>query len=132
MLKFDHVFRHVFINRIFQDLTDFYSSHKKRILVPLLNLQIMRIKTIVVILVTILLTVIIMQNTGPMWLKVLWMQFNVSKLFVMLFVAIIAFVLGWLVGRPKRRFNLSETTGGADANTDHPDTLSEEDKHYIH
>ena len=91
----------------------------------------MRIKTIVVILVTILLTVTIMQNTGAMWFKFLWMQFRVSKLFVMLLVAIVAFVLGWMIGRPKRRFNLSETMAGDDEHAGKTGTLSEEDRDYI-
>jgi len=101
-------------------------------LVQLLNLQIMRIKTIIIVLVTILLTTVIMQNTGTMGFQILWMHFYISKLFVMLFVGIIAFVLGWLLGRPKRRFNLSATTDGADTASGHSDTLSEEDRDYIH
>ncbi len=101
-------------------------------MVQLLNLQVMRIKTIVIVLVTILLTTIIMQNTGTMGFQILWMHFYISKLFVMLFVAIVAFVLGWLLGRPKRRFKLGETPSGVDGDRDHPDTLSEEDRDYIH
>jgi uncharacterized integral membrane protein len=91
----------------------------------------MRIKTIVIILVTILLTVTIMQNTGTMWFKFLWMQFSVSKLFVMLLVAIIAFILGWMMGRPKRRFNLGGPADETDEHTGKTDTLSEEDRDYI-
>jgi lipopolysaccharide assembly protein A len=110
---------------------NFYSPTKKRILVQLLNLQIMRIKTIVIVLVTIFLTVTIMQNTGPMAFNILWMHFNVSKLIVMLLVAIAAFVLGWMVGRPKRRFNLGDTPGEHDDHSGKPGTLSEEDRDYI-
>ena len=91
----------------------------------------MRIKTIVIIIITILLTATIMQNTGPMWFKFLWMQFSVSKLFVMLLVAIIAFVLGWMVGRPKRRFNFGGQPGETDSHNGSADTLSEEDRDYI-
>ncbi|HZY39355.1 MAG TPA: hypothetical protein VFE53_22015 [Mucilaginibacter sp.] len=91
----------------------------------------MRIKTIVIILVTILLTVTIMQNTGQMWFKFLWMQFRVSKLFVTLLVAIVAFVLGWMVGRPGRRFNLSESAGETDEHAGSHNTLSDEDREYI-
>lgn len=91
----------------------------------------MRIKTIVVILITILLTVVIMQNQGKISFAVLWMNFYVSKLFVMLVVAIVAFVIGYLAGRPKRRFNLSETTAGSIHDSEEPDTLSEEDRNYI-
>jgi len=91
----------------------------------------MRIKTIVIILVTILLTATIMQNTGPMWVKILWMKFNVSELLVLLFVAIIAFVLGYLVGRPKRKFNLGENAKDPNHDQKHPGTLSDEDRDYI-
>ena len=91
----------------------------------------MRIKTIVIILVTILLTVTITQNTGPMWFKVLWMQFQVSKLIVMLLVAIIAFVLGWMIGRPRRRFIPGSAPGETEAGHDKPGTLSDEDREYI-
>jgi uncharacterized integral membrane protein len=123
---------HWFFREHFFDIRQhFYSSHKKRILVQLLNLQIMRIKTIVIVLVTILLTVTIMQNTGPMPFKFLWMEFSASKLFVMLLVAIAAFVLGWMVGRPKRRFNLGDTPGENDEHSGKPGTLSEEDRDYI-
>ena len=91
----------------------------------------MRIKTIVIILVTILLTVTIMQNTGAMWFNFLWMQFRVSKLFVMLFVALVALLLGWMIGRPKRRFNLSGTMADEDEHAGKTGTLSEDDKDYI-
>jgi uncharacterized integral membrane protein len=91
----------------------------------------MRIKTIVIVLVTILLTATIMQNTGTMSFQFLWMQFSVSKLFVMLVVAIISFVLGWLLGRPKRRFNLGGASGETEGRNEKTDTLSEEDRDYI-
>jgi hypothetical protein len=91
----------------------------------------MRIKTIVIILVTILLTVAIMQNTGQMLFAFLWMHFYVSKLFVMLLVAIIAFVLGWMVGRPRRRFIPGGNLGETDERHDKPGTLSDEDREYI-
>ena len=89
------------------------------------------IKTIVIVLVTILLTTIIMQNTGTMGFQILWMHFYLSKLLIMLFVALTAFVLGWLAGRPKRKFNLGENAGDADHNDQHPGTLSDEDRDYI-
>ena len=91
----------------------------------------MRIKTIVIVVITILFTIAIMQNTGSMWFKFLWMNFLISKLFVMLLVAIVAFIIGYLAGRPKRRFNLSGTAAGADQPDEHTDTLSEEDRDYI-
>jgi len=91
----------------------------------------MRIKTIVIILVTILLTVAIMQNTGQIPFAFLWMHFYISKLFVMLLVAIIAFVLGVMVGRPRRRFIPGSDAGEANEHHDKPNTLSDEDREYI-
>lgn len=91
----------------------------------------MRIKTIVIIVATVLLTIIIMENKEKVPFTIFWMDFRISKLLVLLIVAIVAFIIGYLAGRPKRRFNLSGTAAGAD----HPDgntgTLSEEDRDYI-
>ena len=91
----------------------------------------MRIKTIIAILVTILLTVVIMQNTGRVRFSVLFFDFYASKLIMLLIVAIVGFVLGWLVGRPKKAIRLSETMGHANLDGDEPDTLSDEDRDYI-
>jgi uncharacterized integral membrane protein len=62
----------------------------------------MRIKTIVIIIITILLTIVLMQNTGRVNFDFLWATFWMSKLVMLFFVAAISFVLGVLVGRPKR------------------------------
>lgn len=91
----------------------------------------MRIKTIIIILITILLTVILMQNAGAVYFKFLWATFLMSKLLVLLFVAVISFVLGVLVGRPKKVRKL----GGDYTDNNHDNgktsTLSEDDKDYI-
>jgi uncharacterized integral membrane protein len=91
----------------------------------------MRIKTIVIILITILLTVVIMENTGKVKFTILFGDFYISKLFVMLVVGIVAFILGWLVGRPKRVIKLAgdDTETGSEKNK--PGTLSDEDRDYI-
>jgi uncharacterized integral membrane protein len=91
----------------------------------------MRIKTIVIILITILLTVVLMQNTGAVYFNFLWAVFRMSKLVVLLFIAIISFVLGVLVGRPKRVKKLGGdyTDNNSDKST--PGTLSDDDKDYI-
>jgi hypothetical protein len=91
----------------------------------------MRIKTIVILIVAILLTVIVMQNTGRMWFSILFFHPYLSKLFAMLFVGIVAFILGYLVGRPKRVIRLGGDTPPYDKDSDHTDTLSEEDRDYI-
>ncbi|HWZ02824.1 MAG TPA: hypothetical protein VNX40_04380 [Mucilaginibacter sp.] len=91
----------------------------------------MRIKTIVIILIAVLLTVMIMQNTDEVWFKILFFKIHVSKLSVMLLVAIVAFILGWLVGRPKRVIRLGGDTDGHNPDDDEPGTLSKEDREYI-
>ena len=91
----------------------------------------MRIKTIVIIIITVLLTVIIMENTGKMWFTILFVHLYISKLFAMLFVGIVSFVLGWLLGRPKRVIRLGGNDMQHDTDHDQTDTLSDEDRDYI-
>ena len=91
----------------------------------------MRIKTIVVILIAVLLTVILMQNTESVKFNLLWATFWMSKLVMLFFVALIAFVLGVLVGRPKKVKQLGGEFGAADSDKGRPNTLSDEDKEYI-
>ena len=91
----------------------------------------MRIKTIIIVLITVILTAVLMQNTDNVNFNFLWATFRVSKLVVLALVALIAFILGVLVGRPKRVKRL-----GGDFNDDNTDrgrtnTLSDEDKDYI-
>lgn len=80
---------------------------------------------------TVLLTVILMQNSGAVYFKFLWATFLMSKLVVLFVVAAISFVLGILVGRPKKVKKL-----GGDSNVNNIDksdsnTLSDDDKNYI-
>jgi len=91
----------------------------------------MRIKTIVIIVITILLTVIIMQNTGSVPFTILFAHLYLSKLFMLLLVAIVGFILGWLMGRPKRVIRLGSDEIGTDINKSSPGTLSDEDRDYI-
>ena len=91
----------------------------------------MRIKTMVIIVITMLFTVVLMQNTGSVDFKFLWATFNVSKLIVLLVVAVIAFILGVLVGRPKRVRLLGGDLPEADLERGRTNTLSDEDKEYI-
>jgi len=91
----------------------------------------MRIKTIVIILITAILTIVLVQNTGPVNFSFLWATFRLSKLVMLLVVAAIAFILGVLAGRPTRVKRL-----GGDVYENHPDeqptnTLSDEDRDYI-
>jgi len=91
----------------------------------------MRIKTIIIIVITILLTVVLMQNTEKDYLYFLWATFRMSKLLILSIVAVIAFVLGYLVGKPKRVKLLGGDPSDPDFDKENPNTLSDEDKDYI-
>lgn len=91
----------------------------------------MRIKTIAIILIAVLLTIVIMQNADDVWFRILFFKVYISKLSVMLLVAIVAFILGWLVGRPKRVIRLGGNADSHHPDDDEPGTLSKEDREYI-
>jgi|GEM_PF-4591943 len=54
----------------------------------------MRLKTIIIVVITILLTVVLMQNTDRDHLNFLWATIPMSKLLMLFVVALVAFVLG--------------------------------------
>jgi uncharacterized integral membrane protein len=91
----------------------------------------MRIKTIVVILITVMLTIVLMQNTEPVSFSFLWATFRMSKLVMMTAVSVTAFILGILVGRPSRVKRLGGTFIEGEHQREDPNTLSDEDKEYI-
>ncbi|HJP62156.1 MAG TPA: hypothetical protein VJ844_01880 [Mucilaginibacter sp.] len=91
----------------------------------------MRIKTMLIIFITILLTVVIMQNTDEVTFKFLFSKFYISKLVMLLFVAIVAFIIGVLVGRPGRPKYIPGQMDDADPNKSQTNTLSDEDRDYI-
>lgn len=91
----------------------------------------MRIKTIIIIIITVLLTVVLMQNTGRVNFEFLWATFAMSKLVMLAAVAAIGFILGLLVGRPRKAIRLSEDNNNDTTQKDKSGTLSTEDKDYI-
>lgn len=91
----------------------------------------MRIKTIAVILITVLLTIVLMQNTDTVRFSFLWATFQISKLVMMTIVSVVAFILGVLVGRPSRVKKLGGTFIEGEHQREDPNTLSNEDKEYI-
>ena len=91
----------------------------------------MRIKTIIVILITALLTIVLMQNTGPVTFSVLWADFRIPKLVMLTAVSVIAFILGVLVGRPKRVRRIGGDYIDDNIRKDDTNTLSDEDREYI-
>jgi uncharacterized integral membrane protein len=91
----------------------------------------MRIKTIVIILITVLLTIVIMQNSDQVLFKILFFETRISKLIIMLIIAAVAFILGYLVGRPRRAIRLGGDEDSDDIHPNKPGTLSDDDKEYI-
>lgn len=100
----------------------------------------MRLKTIFIIIATILLTIVIMQNAEPVPFKVLFFETTTSKLLMMAIMAVVGFVIGYLVGRPKKTRFTKEFDHGYDEHDEYidnkdqkrrPDTLSDEDRDYI-
>ncbi|MDB5030726.1 hypothetical protein [Mucilaginibacter sp.] len=91
----------------------------------------MRIKTMVIIFITVLLTVVLMQNTEQVKFNFLFSTFYMPKLVMLTAVSVIAFILGVLVGRPKKVRSISGNHHDDDDDNNKPDTLSDEDRDYI-
>ena len=91
----------------------------------------MRIKTMFIIFITVLLTIAIMQNTDEVIFKFLFAKFYVSKLIILVIVAVIAFVIGVLVGRPGRPKYVPGQDMEIDDTKKTTNTLSDEDRDYI-
>jgi uncharacterized integral membrane protein len=90
----------------------------------------MSIKTIFVITITILLTIILMQNTDAVKFTLLFTDVYISKLVMMTAVAVVAFILGVLIGRPKKaKYDIGAYHDNIHKND--PNTLSDEDREYI-
>lgn len=111
---------------------NFYSIHKNRILAKTENLKkFMRIKTMIIILITVLFTIVLMQNTEPVTFTILFGTFRISKLAALAGFSVVAFILGVMVGRPKKVKTLGGGFNDGDYDGTKPDTLSDEDRDYI-
>ncbi|MBU0696435.1 MAG: hypothetical protein KKE39_07890 [Bacteroidetes bacterium] len=104
----------------------------------------MSFKTIIIIVLSVLITVIFMQNTDQVMFTILWKEIYVSKLLMMLIVTVFGFIIGVIVARPKKKKEIistskevpSEVHQNSNEDTDYismkkPNTLSNEDKDYI-
>ncbi len=91
----------------------------------------MRIKTIVIILITFFITILLMQNTGTVKFTILFKDVYISKLVMLTLVSVFGFILGFLVGRPKTVRRLGDDFKDPYLTGDKPNTLSDEDKDYI-
>lgn len=104
----------------------------------------MNFKTIIIIILSVLITVIFMQNTDEVLFKILWTEIYVSKLLMMLIVTLFGFTIGLIIAKPKKKTPINQhTDAGKNVpleinNTDdqddiYPDKnkLSDEDRDYI-
>lgn len=91
----------------------------------------MRIKTMFIIFITVLLTVVIMQNTKEVPFSFLFATFYVSKLVMLLTVAVVSFIIGVMVGRPSRPKYIQGHDEDPEELKTKTDTLSQEDRDYI-
>ncbi|MND66494.1 hypothetical protein D3C80_578890 [compost metagenome] len=86
----------------------------------------MSFKTIFIIVVTILLTVIFMQNTSDVNVRILMWDVRVSFILLMASIAILCFLMGYFAAYRQRK--ITNTTLNAPNNEKN---LSDEDKSYL-
>ncbi|MFD1255855.1 hypothetical protein ACFQ3S_03520 [Mucilaginibacter terrae] len=98
----------------------------------------MSFKTTIAIIITIGLTILIMQNQGEAEFTILFASVKLPKLVMLTAVSVSAFLLGLLVSRPGRtkqpeRYHEydDEEENDDDRPRRRPDTLSDEDRDYI-
>jgi putative membrane protein len=95
------------------------------------NKKAMRIKTMFLIVATILLTIIITQNSADVTFNILFWHPVISRLVVMAVMTIAGFIIGYMIGRP-RTIRIDESHPSLNNPTGTPpDTLSDEDREYI-
>lgn len=82
----------------------------------------MKLKTIFTILVTAILTLGLFQNSEMISMKFLWMDFQISKLVLMLVIFIVGLIVGLLWGAPKKKIEDGEIENSV---------LEEEDKEWL-
>jgi hypothetical protein len=98
----------------------------------------MSFKTTVAIIITIGLTVLIMQNSDEAVFTIFFTDVKLPKLVILTAVSVSAFLLGVIVsrpGRPKQQAPYEdyddEENGESNRAGRRPDTLSDEDREYI-
>ena len=91
----------------------------------------MRVKTIIILAIGVLLTIVFMQNLDPVRFTVLFSTMYVSKITIMLIVGVTTFVLGYLAGRPGRSKYNHIGYDENEAAKSKTNTLSDDDRDYI-
>jgi uncharacterized membrane protein YciS (DUF1049 family) len=82
----------------------------------------MKIKTIFIILLTATLTLALFQNSEVIAMKFLWMDFQISKLILMVAVFVVGLIVGLIWGAPKMKIE-DEEMGNS--------VLEDEDKYWL-
>lgn len=90
----------------------------------------MRAKTLFVVVLTVLVTVVLMQNSDEVKFKVLLWEMYLPKLVIMTGVAAIGIILGFIMGSPSKA-NQNNINQSNQNNQPPYDTLSQEDRDYI-
>lgn len=92
----------------------------------------MRIKTIFIIVFTVLITIFLMINTDAVEFDFIFVKQSISKLVVVGVCTFIGFILGYWVGRPKVIVSSYDPKYDPQVNPeDHKKSLSDEDRDYI-
>jgi uncharacterized integral membrane protein len=105
----------------------------------------MNFKTIIIIILSVLVTIVFMQNTDEVLFKFLWNDIYLSKMIMMIAILLIGFVAGMIVARPRKKLtpaNYSETQKNVPLEINNPEssnyqqpeqksTLSDEDREYL-
>ena len=102
----------------------------------------MSFKTIIIIVLAVLITVIFMQNTDQVMFTLLWKEIYVSKLIMVSIVTVFGLIIGVIVARPRRKKKevvIESNTPNQITNTDDEsyvsmkkqNDLSDEDRNYI-
>jgi uncharacterized integral membrane protein len=90
----------------------------------------MSLKTFIIILITVVITIIFMQNTDEISIKLLAWDIRVTKLMILAVMALLGFLLGFLVGHRGKRKVLHSTPDNHSSPNDESD-LDDEDRNYI-
>ena len=91
----------------------------------------MSAKTISIIILTALLTIFLMVNTEPVDFDFLVTTLQVSKLLVIGICIIIGFIIGFVVGRPRKTISSYDDEIERNQPVSNKKELSDEDRDYI-